>query len=125
MLPECCCDLPLVLPQVDNLLLDHKVLGVPRQKVFELLDMLSRNVTDLWWRLGPVTKETLDGNFCASPILPKMKTSNMRSFRTRFKTTSQLLLLSIGTAHFLLIQLIVAISQKLDTLLLLSFFFVK
>ena len=77
MLPECCCDLPLVLPQVDNLLLDHKVLGVPRQKVFELLDVLSRNVTDLWRRLGPVTKETLDGNLSASPILPKMKNSNI------------------------------------------------
>ena len=77
MLPECCCDLPLVLPQVDNLLLDHKVLRVPRQKVFELLDVLTRNVTDLWGSLGPVPEETLDGNFSASPILPKMKNSNM------------------------------------------------
>ena len=77
MLPECCCDLPLVLPQVDNLLLDNKVLLVPRQEVFELLDVLSRNMTDLWRRLGPVTKETLDGNFSTSPILPKIKNSKI------------------------------------------------
>ena len=71
-LPESGCNLPLVFPQVDNLLLDHKVLRIPRQEVFELLDVLSGDVSDLRGRLGPVAEETLDGNLCASSVLPEM-----------------------------------------------------
>ena len=71
-LPESGCNLPLVFPQVDNLLLDHKVLRIPRQEVFELLDVLSGDVSNLRGRLGPVAEETLDGNLCASSVLPEM-----------------------------------------------------
>ena len=70
-----------------------------------------------------MTKETLDGNLSASPILPKMKNSNMILFRTGLKTTSQLL--SISTALFVVGQLAAAISQKLVTLLFLSTLFVE
>ena len=40
-------DLALVLLQEDDLLLHHELLRVAREEVFELLDMLPRDVTHL------------------------------------------------------------------------------
>ena len=93
--PKSRCNLPLVLSQVDNLLLDHKVFRVPCQEVFELLDMLSRDVTDLRGSLGPVAKKTLDGNFSASSVLPKMK---WITFKQAIHSTYLSLFLKYSTA---------------------------
>ena len=46
-LPEGGGDLPLVLLEEDNLLLDDKLLGISGQKVFELLDVLAGDVSHL------------------------------------------------------------------------------
>ena len=46
-LPEGGGDLALVLLQEDDLLLHHELLRVAREEVFELLDMLPRDVTHL------------------------------------------------------------------------------
>ena len=53
---EGCGDLPLVLFQENNLFLHHEVLRVSGQEIFELLHMLTRDVSDFRWSLGPVTK---------------------------------------------------------------------
>ena len=46
-LPEGRRDLPLILLEEDNLLLDDKLLGISGEKVFELLDMLPGDVSNL------------------------------------------------------------------------------
>merc|ERR1712106_358224 len=59
-LPEGGGDLPLVLLEEDDLLLDDKLLGISSEKVFELLDVLSGDVPHLWWSLRAVSKEAFD-----------------------------------------------------------------
>jgi hypothetical protein len=70
-LPEGGRDLPLVLLEEDNLLLDDKLLGISSQKVFELLDVLPGDMSHLWWSLRAMTKEAFDRHFCSRSILPK------------------------------------------------------
>ena len=52
-LPEGGGDLPLVLLEEDNLLLDDKLLGISSQKVFELLDVLPGDVSHLYQSFQP------------------------------------------------------------------------
>ena len=52
---EGCGDLALVLFQENNLLLHDEILRVSGEEIFELLDMLTRDVPDLRRSLGPVT----------------------------------------------------------------------
>ena len=63
-------DLSLVFLQIDNFFFDNEFFRVPREEIFEFLDMLSRDVPHFRWGLRSVTQEALDRNLCACSILP-------------------------------------------------------
>lgn len=66
-------NLPLVLLEVDNLLVNDELLRVLGEKIRELLDMLPGYMTNLRRSLWSVSQQTLDGYFRPSSILPKIQ----------------------------------------------------
>ena len=55
--------------EVSYLIVDYKVVGIFCQKIPELLDVLSGDVANLWWSLGSMAKQALDGDLCANAVL--------------------------------------------------------
>ena len=74
-LPEGRRDLPLILLEEDNLLLDDKLLGISSQKVFELLDVLPGDMSHLQQSFQPLRT----GRLLAIPLSPRHDLQNTQN----------------------------------------------